>query len=144
MDKHDPRGREMKRDVDEATKMFYNNVFSRNLFKLRHLKMVPQDIFPPVEVLSWLSKDTQFKVLMHQLRYNQGDLRFFQIEEKTFTIFISRAWASETLLRQCSGRNPEKLLRERSSKHFRNHKLLFWSFSGNKQNDFNGQTRSTG
>ena len=52
MDKHDPRGREIKRDVDEATKMFYNNVFSRNLFKLRHLKMVPQDIFSPVEVLS--------------------------------------------------------------------------------------------
>ena len=52
-------------------------------------ELVPQDSFSPVEVLSWLSKDTQFKVLMHQLHYNQGDLRFFPFWRKTLTNFLA-------------------------------------------------------
>ena len=70
--------------------MFYKNVvFSRNVFQLRHLEMLSQDSFSPVEVLSWLSKDTQFKVLMHQLRYNQGDLRFFHIGKEPLPFFLA-------------------------------------------------------
>ncbi len=106
--------------------------------------MVPQDIFSPVEVLSWLSKDTQFKVLMHQLRYNQGDLRFFHIGEKTLTIFLAELGlvrhfyviAQDEILEKVWEKAPVDILETIN--------CCFDHFRVTNKLTINGQARSTG